>query len=457
MALDEFGMVTAAAGGGGDNPYISSTTALPADVLSGKLFVTSTGALTSGSMNTVTPSSITVAVDSTGLVTASAFVSQGHVASNTQQSGQLQLSSQAITDSLTFDNGLITYSAAYTSGYQPVASSIVRTSSIPTANGGTFTPTTAPQVIASAGRYLTNSAVVAGDANLVASNIASGTSIFGVIGTLTGDMDYYKCASVNSANNTWTGYRAAFNAATNLYEFESTATTGLSYSGFSMPTVGAVYTDGGLVAATLYEGLPLGGLLCSAKPDPAWSAGQSVSIWGDFYFDGSGSQPQITTVGSGTGIKARSGDVLRCWAKAPLTDFTFLAKFYIGDTSAAKLSLIQFNSWDGAIMCFEEIDGNNIFLLSKQGVDYIGVPVNMSTLGSGPHTAAVTFDKTTGATQFYFDSTLYDTKTYNPGDDGFRYSGEFIYSQSETSDNSILGLAAYDRVLSPVELSSIVW
>jgi len=56
---------------------------------------------------------------------------------------------------------------------------------IPTVSGGTMTPTTSDQIISS-GVYLGGSQVILGDSNLVAANIASGVSIFGVSGTYQG-------------------------------------------------------------------------------------------------------------------------------------------------------------------------------------------------------------------------------------------------------------------------------
>jgi hypothetical protein len=58
------------------------------------------------------------------------------------------------------------------------------TGTIPTKAAQTYTPGTTQQTIA-AGQYLGGAQVIAGDTNLRGANIISGTSIFGVVGTLT--------------------------------------------------------------------------------------------------------------------------------------------------------------------------------------------------------------------------------------------------------------------------------
>ena len=58
------------------------------------------------------------------------------------------------------------------------------TGTIPTKAAQTYTPGTTQQTIA-AGQYLGGAQVIAGDTNLRGPNILSGTSIFGVAGTLT--------------------------------------------------------------------------------------------------------------------------------------------------------------------------------------------------------------------------------------------------------------------------------
>lgn len=57
------------------------------------------------------------------------------------------------------------------------------TGNIPSKSGQTYTPGTSNQTI-TAGQYLSGNQVVSGDADLVAENIKSGVSIFGVSGTL---------------------------------------------------------------------------------------------------------------------------------------------------------------------------------------------------------------------------------------------------------------------------------
>ena len=77
-----------------------------------------------------------------------------------------------------------TVSAGYVSSGTAGNSAVSLTASVTTKAAATITPTTSNQTIAS-GTYLTGTQTISGDANLVASNIKSGTSIFGVSGSLT--------------------------------------------------------------------------------------------------------------------------------------------------------------------------------------------------------------------------------------------------------------------------------
>jgi hypothetical protein len=54
-----------------------------------------------------------------------------------------------------------------------------------------------------------------------------------------GSADYYKCASVDTVNKTWAGYKAVLTG--DVYSFEDTATTGLIYGTAYTPSVGYIY------------------------------------------------------------------------------------------------------------------------------------------------------------------------------------------------------------------------
>ena len=76
-------------------------------------------------------------------------------------------------------------SAGYISAGTAGNSSVSLTASVTTKAAATITPGTSDQTIAS-GTYLTGTQTISGDANLVAGNIKSGTTIFGVTGTYSG-------------------------------------------------------------------------------------------------------------------------------------------------------------------------------------------------------------------------------------------------------------------------------
>ena len=90
------------------------------------------------------------------------------------------------TPSISVDaNGLITASAKQTEGYVAEGTKS-NTKQLTTKAATTITPSASAQTAVAAEVYTTGVVTVAGDANLVADNIKSGTSIFGVIGTYEG-------------------------------------------------------------------------------------------------------------------------------------------------------------------------------------------------------------------------------------------------------------------------------
>ena len=73
-------------------------------------------------------------------------------------------------------------------------------------------------------------------------------------GGSSGSMDFYKCSYVDTANNTWTGYKAVQDPVTGVYSFESDSTGGLTYIS-TVPVVNSVYSSDTLVKVSyLYDG-----------------------------------------------------------------------------------------------------------------------------------------------------------------------------------------------------------
>lgn len=82
-------------------------------------------------------------------------------------------------------DGLITASATQTAGYVEAGTKSA-TKQLTTQAAETITPGTSNQTAVASGRYTTGEVTVEGDSNLVAENIKSGVSIFGVSGSYTG-------------------------------------------------------------------------------------------------------------------------------------------------------------------------------------------------------------------------------------------------------------------------------
>ena len=105
------------------------------------------------------------------------------------------------TPSITVSSaGKITASATQSAGYVAEGTKSA-TKQLTTQDAKTVTPTTSNQTAVASGRYTTGAVTVKGDANLVAGNIKSGTSIFGVTGTYEGSSPNLQSKSVTYTSN----------------------------------------------------------------------------------------------------------------------------------------------------------------------------------------------------------------------------------------------------------------
>lgn len=123
-----------------------------------------------------TTGAITVSAMPTGTATAPTTIS-GTAATVSTGTNTLTLS-KTVSNTPQVTAG---YIASGTAGNSAVS----LTANVTTKGTATITPTTSNQTIAS-GTYLTGTQTISGDANLVAGNIKSGTTIFGVTGTYSG-------------------------------------------------------------------------------------------------------------------------------------------------------------------------------------------------------------------------------------------------------------------------------
>ena len=158
----------------------SDANATTNDMLSGKTAYVDgqkiTGNISSKSSSDLTASDATVTAPAGYYSTA---------ATKTIDSGSTTLNTPIITST-----GVVIATATVTAGYQ-AASTERKIMQLDTQAVQTITPGTTNQIIAE-GKYLIGAQTIVGDANLIASNIRRGISIFNVTGTLN---------SVTLANN----------------------------------------------------------------------------------------------------------------------------------------------------------------------------------------------------------------------------------------------------------------
>ena len=160
---------------GTDLPKLSNEGSA-SDLLSGKQLIDSDGNVVAGTIATKTASNLTASGDTV-------TVPAGYYASQATKS--VATATQA-TPSITVDSaGKITASATQTEGYV-TAGTKTATKQLAFQAAKTITPSATSQIAVSSGYYTGGDITVAGDSNLVADNIKSGVSIFGVSGNYAG-------------------------------------------------------------------------------------------------------------------------------------------------------------------------------------------------------------------------------------------------------------------------------
>lgn len=155
-------------------------------------------------------------------------------------------------------------------------------------------------------------------------------------------MLFYKCASVDTANKTWTGYKAV--STDGIYSFEETVTEGLTYGTAFTPSVDKIYNADVTVAVSgLYRGVdpslvfyaPLSAQADSAETGQTFTASgtvtyQTVDGVPCAYFDGS-SYLETTSSGLPVGGSPRTVSV---WIKPTRMSSAWQGCFGYGQSSS---------------------------------------------------------------------------------------------------------------------------
>lgn len=218
------GTRTSSSGSSGSGIDTSDATASASDILSGKTAYVNgskiTGTIKSKAAATVTPSTSDQTIAS-GQYLSGAQTIKGDsnlVAGNIKKgtsifgvTGTLETGSTGIdtSDATATASHILSGKTAYVNGQKI-------TGTMSSKSAATYTPSTSNQTIAS-GQYLSGAQTIKGDSNLVASNIKSGVSIFGVSGTYSGS------SSSGSGNNNCEAYVITSTSAT--VSFKNTSGT----------------------------------------------------------------------------------------------------------------------------------------------------------------------------------------------------------------------------------------
>ena len=249
---------------------------------------------------------------------------------------------------------------------------------------------------------------------------------------------FYKCASVDTATLTWTGYKAVLTDG--VYTFEETATAGLTYGAAYTPAVGSIYNaDATIAIAGMWQGrdpsllfyAPLTSAAATAETGQTLTASGSVQYTSKSgkmcaYFNGGSTK--LTTNVEGFPVSGK-----------PLT----MAGWFLFTSPGGGLDkLLAYGDYQGVM----EYDGA---LRWQYGSDFYdnSLSQNYAVEDENWHHVAVTADSK--KLYIYIDGSLKTSREGTIESDG---ASQFIIGAGE---GAVRDVYVYDRCLSADEVAEL--
>ncbi len=259
-----------------------------------------------------------------------------------------------------------------------------------------------------------------------------------------GGMKFYKCASVDTANKTWSGYELILQDG--VYSISDEVTDGLQYSSVT-PIVGNVYSHDALIIVKYANGLiSEEGLLLyvplSASSDTA-ETGQSLSYSGELTYEVHEGIPCAYFNGNsyfGVNGLTNDGDLTESvWIKMKEgVSFSYMIAWY-QDVSGGRYSLVGSSN-----RYYAPCDGNSSYEVNAPDIDFY----------KWHHICVV---KSGNDWSVYADGKLTETKNldWNPSSGSTRYYGQAVWTGFNRVNwhGWMAGIRTYKRALSQEEIT----
>ena len=285
--------------------------------------------------------------------------------------------------------------------------------------------------------------IVTASYTATAGNVLSSTQRIGTldISSLLG-IEFYKCASVDTTNHTWTGYKAVLTDGS--YIFEVTATTGLTYGSAYTPSVDGIYNDGASIKVEKMYIDPLAAIYLYepfTEQQLAAETGQTMTVTGTPVYETIDGRACVA-LNSSTNIAFNGLTGL----PAPGEDIT-LALFYRSTHVSANFNEI-FN-----------FDSNNFWIMLRQyEMQICGEGGRrLATLNGSDNVwyhFAITYSKDADKYSIYLNGVLQTENTgYYLG--STRNGTVRISGDDEATNNYVADLRIYNSCLTATEVAAL--